>query len=104
MWTFLGAMITTLGVIATTIIQTHTANKNNKIESILNDIKVDIKNEKMARCKVDLINVMSRIKNGYEPTDEERRILIEEKEEYNHLGGDSYVDDMYEKLQREGKL
>ena len=37
-------------------------------------------------------------------TEEERRILIEEKETYNHLGGNSYVDDMFDRLKKEGKL
>ena len=47
---------------------------------------------------------MSRIRNGYNPTTEERIILFEVKKKYNDLGGDSYVDDMFEKLKKEGKI
>lgn len=47
---------------------------------------------------------MSRIQNGQTITEEERRILIEEKEQYNKLGGDSYVDDMFDRLKKEGRL
>ena len=102
--TIIITLITTLGVIATTVIQTAQANKKDKVESLLDDIRVSLKNESLNRCKVDLINAMSRIQNGYNITDEERRILIEEKEQYNQLGGDSYVDDMYERLKKEGKI
>ena len=35
---------------------------------------------------------------------EQRRIIYEEKETYNKLGGDSYVDDMFDRLKKEGKL
>lgn len=63
-----------------------------------------LKEETLNRCKVDLINAMSRIQNGYEPTEEERRILIEEKDQYNRYGGNSYVNDMFERLKKEGRL
>ena len=47
---------------------------------------------------------MSRIQNGYNPTTEEKMILYETKEKYNDLGGDSYVDDMFDKLREGGKI
>ena len=104
------------------LVATISQNKKNNVEVVKNDIqkaikstetniKADItkvraslKEETLSRCKVDLINAMSRIQNGYVPTEEERRILIEEKEQYNKLGGNSYVDDMYSRLKKEGKL
>ena len=104
MWTLIGTIITTLGVVATTLIQKHEANKKVKIESLLADIKKDINKETLDRCKVDLINAMSEIHKGVEITEEQRRIIYEEKETYNKLGGNSYVDDMFERLQEEGKL
>jgi len=86
-------------------------NINKSVKQVEKNIKADltkVKNtlneETLSRCKVDLINAMSRIQNGYVPTEEERRILIEEKEQYNKLGGNSYVDDMFERLKKEGKL
>lgn len=75
-----------------------------EINSNISKVKTSLKEEKLSRCKVDLINAMSRIQNGYTPTEEERRILIEEKEQYNNLGGNSYVDDMFDRLKKEGKL
>ena len=104
MWTIIGTLITTLGVVATTFIQKHESNKKNKIESLLADIKKDIRGETLDRCKADLINAMSEIHKGVEITEEQRRIIYEEKETYNRLGGNSYVDDMFERLKKEGKL
>lgn len=104
MWTFLGALATTLGVIATTIIQTRQANKKDNIDAKLTDIKKSLSEEKLDRCKSDLIVIMSRIKNGYIPTTEEKMILYETKKKYNDLGGNSYVDDMFDKLRKESKI
>lgn len=116
------AIISGLCVAIPNIIATLTSNKKNNIENVKNEIKGSIKDtertikaditkvrnslseETLNRCKVDLINVMSRIQNGYELTEEERRILIEEKDQYNKLGGNSYVDDMFERLKKEGKF
>lgn len=104
METILVAFISTLGVVATTVIQSIQANKKDSIESKLTKIQLALKEEKLDRCKTDLIVIMSRIQNGYTPTNEEIRILYETKEKYNKLGGDSYVDDMFEKLKKEGKI
>lgn len=98
------ALISTTGVIATTVIQSIQANKKDSIESKLTKIQLALEEEKLDRCKTDLIVIMSRIYNGYTPTNEEVRILYETKEKYNKLGGDSYVDDMFEKLKKEGKI
>lgn len=116
------AIISGLCVAIPNIIATITSNKKNNIENVKNEIKGSIKDtertikaditkvrnslseETLNRCKVDLINVMSRIQNGYELTEEERRILIEEKDQYNKLGGNSYVDDMFERLKKEEKF
>ena len=104
MWNFLGVIITTLGVVATALIQAIQANKKDSISSKLTNIQLALNEEKIDRCKSDLVVIMSRIKNGYEPTTEEKMILHETKKKYNDLGGDSYVDDMFEKLKKEGKL
>ena len=116
------AIITGLCVAIPNLVATITTNKKNNINDVKDEItksihttegniKADImkvrkslSEETLNRCKVDLINVMSRIQNGATLTEEERRILIEEKEQYNKLGGDSYVDDMFDRLKKEGKL
>ena len=48
--------------------------------------------------KDELVGTLSRIENGYIPTTEEKHILHEQKAKYNELGGDSYVDEMWDKL------
>lgn len=92
-------------------IKTLETNINKNIKGLETSLKADntktrnqLKEETLSRCKVDLINAMSRIQNEYDPTEEERRILIEEKDTYNRLGGNSYVDDMFERLKKEGRL
>ena len=98
------ALISVLGVVATTIIQGVQAGKKDTIEAKLSDIKNSLKNEKLDRCKSDLVVIMSRIQNGYVPTTEEKMVLYETKQKYNDLGGDSYIDDMFDKLRKENKL
>lgn len=98
------ALITTAGVIATTVIQAIQASKKDSLESKLSKIQLALEEEKLDRCKTDLISIMSRIQNGYVPTTEEVRILYETKEKYNKLGGDSYVDDMFDKLRALNKI
>ena len=116
------ALIGGLCVAVPNIIATISSSKKNNIEKVKGEIQESIKDteksikaditkvkkslddETLSRCKVDLINVMSRAQNGYKLTEEERRILIEEKEQYNKLGGNSYVNDMFDRLKKEGKL
>lgn len=122
----LTALIGGLCVAVPNIVATIVNNKKNNMDNLkselkkefnksISDLETKIKNkflkleesqneEKLDRCKVDLINTMSRVQNGYTLTEEERRILIEEKSKYNKLGGDSYVDDMFDRLKKEGKL
>ena len=115
MATIIVAVITTLGIIATTLIQTISASKKDRIETKLNSISVNfdnklgelsnnLKQEKLDRAKADLVGLMSRIRNGHIPTTEEKMILYETKKKYNDLGGDSYVDNMFDNLKKEGKL
>lgn len=104
METVIVALITTSGVIATTIIQSIANRKKDDIDQKLGDIKKALSEEKLDRCKSDLVVIMSRIRNGYKPTTEEVMILHETKKKYNELGGDSYVDDMFDKLKKEGRI
>ena len=78
-----------------------------KIDKFKNESKEDDKrlnnkldNIDMENCKRFLIVEMTKISDGeYKPTEEQRRIIYETKERYNNLGGDSYVDSLFERLQ-----
>lgn len=113
--TIIVAIISCVGVIATTLIQTISNNRKDNIDTKLTAMSVNFDNklntlqknltsEKLDRAKADLVGLMSRIRNGYVPTTEEKMILYETKEKYNDLGGDSYVDDMFNSLKKEGKI
>lgn len=104
METIIITVISTVGVIITTAIQTHNAKKKDEIKEELQKIRKDMNKETLSRCKNDLVVLMSRIQNGYAPTPEEKMILHETKSLYNSLGGDSYVDDMFDDLRKEGKI
>ena len=109
------ALVSGLCVAVPNILATILTNKNDSIEKKLTNMSVNFDNklnklednlqeEKLDRCKTDLVSLMSKIANGYSPTVEEKFILYEIKNKYNCLGGDSYVDDMFEKLKTEGRL
>ena len=113
--TIIVALISGLCVAIPNIIATVITNKKDTIESKLtainvnfdtklNELSKDIEKEKLDRAKSDLVILMSKIRNGYTPTVEEKMILYETKQKYNSLGGDSYVDDMFDRLKKEGKF
>jgi len=99
------ALISLTGV----IIQT---NSNSKIDQLRKESKeADEKLENkitevnMNDLKRFLITEMSKIKQGsFAPTENEKRVLAEAKDEYNKAGGDSYVDDMYDELKKQGLI
>lgn len=54
----------------------------------------------MNNCKRFLIIEMTKIQDGvYTPNEEQKRMLHEAKKIYNDKGGDSHVDNMFERLQ-----
>lgn len=80
---------------------------NDELKPIMDEVKnirEDMDERTLSRCKGDLVSLMSRIQTGYVPTHEEKWLLYETKEKYNSLGGDSYVDDMFNNLKKEGKI
>lgn len=117
--TVIVAIIGLIGI----IIQTKSHNKlkkqqdvlatvDSKIDKLRKESKEDDKrlNEKldnidMDNCKRFLIVEMTKIKDGmYIPNEEQKRMLHETKSRYNHDGGNSYVDSMFENLQQKGLL
>ena len=117
--TIIVAIIGLIGI----IIQTKSHNKlktqeevlttvEKKIDTLRKESKEDDKrlNKKldgidMDNCKRFLIVEMTKIKDKmYIPNEEQKRMLHETKDRYNHDGGDSYVDSMFESLQQKGLL
>lgn len=116
--TIVVAVIGLIGV----IIQTISHSKLNSQEELLNTVqdKIDaLKKEskeddrklngrldtlELENAKRFLIVEMTKISDEkYIPNEEQKRIIKETKHRYNELGGDSYVDDMFEDL-REKKI
>ncbi len=70
-------------------------NINKKVDQITMDM-----------CKRYLVYRLSDLQNGKDVplTEEQKRILHETKAVYNELGGDSYVDTMFERLEKKDIL
>ena len=120
---FLGMIIVAIISLIGIIIQTKSHNKLQKQSDIVKtmDAKLDklreeskkddfklnkkLDENKMNDLKRFLIIEMTKIDQGiYKATDNQRRMLKEAKDEYNHDGGDSYVDDMYDDLRNRNLL
>ena len=120
---FLGMIIVAIISLIGIIIQTKSHNKLQKQSDIVKtmDAKLDklreeskkddfklnkkLDENKMKDLKRFLIIEMTKIDQGiYKATDNQRRMLKEAKDEYNHDGGDSYVDDMYDDLRNRNLL
>ena len=114
---FLGMVIVAIIGLIGIIVQTKSHDKINKQDNLMKNIdeKIDkIRSESKSddirlNKKIDMINMgttkrfliteMTKIKEGaYIPTDNQKRVIHETKDEYNRSGGDSYVDDMFEDL------
>ena len=112
----IGVGITAVCSLLAVIIQVRGAGKQKKQDDLVKNIdgKLDVMksaSEERAKAlwdsitehqlryfKDELVGTLSRIENGYKPTTEEKHILHEQKARYNELGGDSYVDEMWDKL------
>ena len=120
---FLGMIIVAVIGLIGIIIQTKSHNKLQKQSDIvktmdakLDKLRAEAKkddfnlNKKLAENKMNdlkrfLIIEMTKIDQGiYQATDNQKRMLKEAKDEYNRAGGDSYVDDMYDKLKDKNLL
>lgn len=120
---FLGMIIVAIISLIGIIIQTKSHNKLQKqsdivktMDSKLDKLRAESKKDdfnlnkkldenKMNDLKRFLIIEMTKIDQGiYQATDNQKRMLKEAKDEYNRAGGDSYVDDMYDKLKDKNLL
>ena len=68
-------------------------------------ISDQIQEVRMTVCKRFLVTELSKIQEeNYIPSEEQKRVLKDTKDEYNASGGDSYVDDMYDDLRDKGLI
>ena len=71
------------------------------IKKLQADTKTMVEEVQLSFLKRFLVMELSKIRNGdYEPTSEQIQAIYESKEKYNKLGGDSYVDDMFDELKK----
>ena len=78
-----------------------------KEESTQSDKRISdqIQEVRMTVCKRFLVTELSKIQEeNYIPSEEQKRVLKDTKDEYNAAGGDSYVDDMYDDLRDKGLI
>jgi esterase/lipase len=78
-----------------------------KEESTQSDKRISdqIQDVRMKVCKIFLVTELTKIsQENYIPSEEQKRVLKDTKDEYNAAGGDSYVDDMYEDLRDKGLI
>lgn len=110
--TIIVAIIGLIGI----VIQTKSKERQESIESKIdtlrkeskegdNNLSIKLDNTKMQFLKVWLTVELTKVRdNYYSPNEEQKRLIIEAKKTYNDLGGDSYVDDMYDELKKNKKL
>ena len=68
-------------------------------------ISDQIQEVRMTVCKRFLVTELSKIEEeNYIPSEEQKRVLKDTKDEYNAAGGDSYVDDMYDDRRNKGLI
>ena len=68
-------------------------------------ISDQIQEVRMTVCKRFLVTELSKIQEeNYIPSEEQKIVLKDTKDEYNAAGGDSYVDDMYDDLRDKGLI
>ena len=85
--TFIG----TMGTIIVAFITNRSSKKTDEINK-----KID--NNILNQDKRFLIQFMDKAERGKDISDEEMKVAFETKDEYNALGGDSYVDTKWDKL------
>ena len=100
------AILSLIGVIYQNSTKTKQDDLINKVESLKkenkefsNDILNKLDEVTMNNLKRFIVLELTKINSGvYTPTDSQKRMLKDAKDEYNRSGGDSYVDDLYDEL------
>ena len=77
---------------------------DDKLSAMEKRLTNKIEDTKLNSNKRFLVDFMRRCEKGEQFSDEEIRYAFEAKEEYNRLGGNSYVDTKWDKLIEKGIL
>lgn len=110
--TVIVAILSTIGIWIQTKSKERQESINTKLDAMRKESKEgdDRINKKLdankkETLKVWLVNELTKIKDGYYvPNEEQKKLIHECKKEYNDLDGDSYVDDMFDRLRDKGML
>ena len=108
-------IIGTIGIIVQSLISANTGKKiksneerekefDSKLSAMEKRLTDKIEDTKLNSNKRFLVDFMHRCEKGEQFSDEEIQYAFEAKEEYNRLGGDSYVDTKWDKLIEKGIL
>ena len=102
--TIIVAIIGLVGIVIQTKSKEKIENTNSKLDELQRDslnrdaklsTKLDVTILQLYR--IWLTTELTKVRDGvYKPNEEQKRLLFEAKKEYNNLGGDSYVDDMFD--------
>lgn len=110
--TIIVAIISLVGV----LIQTKSKEKQDNIVTKLEQIRTESKQgdksienkldkNQIATLKMWLVTELTKIRDEvYVPNEEQKALIHEAKREYNRLGGDSYVDTMFDSCIHRGLL
>lgn len=96
--------ISTIGVILQALISNSNKKRLDKIDSLEEKMTTKINDAILSREKTYLADFMADLEKGETKTQEQIKRAYEIKEQYNALGGDSYIDSQWDKLKSRNLL
>lgn len=99
-----GTIITVAGTVIVAFISRNTNKKVSKIEDVKDYCQNMMDNHILENDKTYLTDFLSEIEASEPKSEIQIRRAYEIKQEYNKKGGDSYIDDKWEELIKNGKL
>lgn len=77
---------------------------NKKIDTLEKNLSLQIKNSDMNATKNFLVARLQEMKSGQELDDISKERFFEQYKHYQQLGGNSYIENEVNRMQKEGKL
>lgn len=110
--TVIVAIIGLVGIVIQTKSKEKIENTNSKLdkfhkESLDGDNKLSMKLDvtMVQLYRIWLTTELTKVRDGvYKPNEEQKRLLMETKSQYNELGGDSYVDYMFDECKEKNLI